>query len=118
MAGKPRYSEVELLEHILELCDTIEREIAAKSFADFEGDRNLSDATAYRLQAIGEACIKLGEDVKSAYDVPWAEIIGMRQILSHDYLAISKMIIWTTAKTNLGELRAACRAAIAKDRGE
>lgn len=117
MAKKPKYSEAELLEHILDLCDTIEREIGARTFDEFGGDRNLADATAYRLQAIGEACIKLKAETKDRHDVPWTEIIGMRQILSHDYLSISKTILWTTAKTNLVELRAACEAALAAERG-
>ncbi len=117
MAQRPKYSRLELLEHILDLCDTIAEEIGDMSLPSFESDRNLADATAYRLQAIGEACIKLDQDIKDAYDVPWAQIIGMRQILSHDYLAISRRIIWTTARTNLGGLRAACLHAVEKERG-
>ena len=112
MAKPSKYSQIEPLQHILDLCETIREEIGARSLAEFEGDRNLADATAYRLQAIGEASIKLGDEVKDQYDVPWTEIIGMRHILSHDYLAISKRIVWTTATTNLDELEAACRAAI------
>lgn len=118
MAKGPKYSQRELLEHIVELCDTIRDEIGAKGLAEFETDRNLADATAYRLQAIGEACIKLNDGVKSAYDVPWTEIIGMRQIQSHDYLAISRRIVWTTATSNLSDLHAACRSAIEKESGE
>ncbi len=118
MARSQKYTQRELLEHIIELCDTIREEIGSKSLVEFRADRNLSDATAYRLQAIGEACTKLDDEIKKDYDLPWKEIIGMRQILSHDYLAISKEIIFVTARTNLNELYAACRAAIAKESGD
>lgn len=112
MAKRPRYSERQLLEHIVELCDVIAQELDEKSYEELEADRNLADATAYRLQAIGEACIKLSDEIKTAHDVPWAGIIGMRHILSHDYLAISKRVIWETATSDLAELRDACRASL------
>lgn len=112
MAKRPRYSERELLEHIVELCDTIEETLGKKSFEEFEADRNLADATAYRLQAIGEACTKLSNDIKARHDIPWADIIGMRHILSRHYLAISKRIVWETAVSDLGDLHEACRSAL------
>lgn len=117
MAKPPRYSQLQLLEHIIELCDTIHQELGGRPFEDFERDRNLVDATAYRLQAIGEACTKLGDKIKAKHELPWAEIIGMRHILSHDYLAISRRIVWRTATSSLGELRDACDASAREERG-
>ncbi len=114
MARPPKYSRRELLDHILDLCGAIAAGVEGRSFEDFERDRNLADATAYRLQAIGEACVKIDASVKTAYALPWKEIIGMRHLLSHDYMAISKRMLWTTAHTNLDDLRAACVDALEK----
>lgn len=112
MAREPRYSQRELLEHIVELCDVTKDEIAGKSFRKFEADRNLVDATAYRLQAIGEACTKLDLAFKAAHSLPWIDIIRMRHILSHDYLALSKRTVFDTAASNLDEPAEACRGAL------
>ncbi|MDZ7629061.1 MAG: HepT-like ribonuclease domain-containing protein [Parvularculaceae bacterium] len=118
MARRPKYTQRDLIKHILDLCDAIAAGVEGQSFIDFEKDRNLADATAYRLQAIGEACTKIDPGIKAAYNLPWKEIIGMRQILSHDYMAISKRVIWTTAQTNLDALRKACMDALENGRAE
>jgi uncharacterized protein with HEPN domain len=112
MAKQARYTQRQLLEHIVELCGVIAQTLGDDPFETFEADRNLGDATAYRLQAIGEACTKLSEGVKAQYDIPWAEIVGMRHILSHDYLVLSKRIIWDTAVSDLGDLHEACLSAL------
>ncbi|MEQ1931572.1 MAG: HepT-like ribonuclease domain-containing protein [Parvularculaceae bacterium] len=117
MQKRARYSQLHLLEHIIELCETINKELTGKVFEDFQSDRNLVDATAFRLQAIGEACTKLEDRIKAAHDLPWKEIIGMRQVLSHNYMGLSKVTVWRTAIGDLGELHAACAIAAAVERG-
>ena len=112
MAKTSKYSETELLGHIVELCETIQQEIADVTFDDFLTDRNLVDATAFRIQAIGEACSKLSDTFLQAHDLPWRQIIGMRHLLSHDYLGISHQVVWDTARADLDELLAVCRGAL------
>ena len=69
------------------------------------------------MQAIGEAAGKLDPALRADYELPWKAIIGQRQILSHDYLAVSFTIVWKTATENLGELKDACRDALEKASG-
>ena len=63
-----------------------------------------------RLQVIGEA-IK-GIDDKTHQEllvnypqVPWRKIVGLRNIISHEYANIDYDIIWTVIKKYLSPLR-------------
>lgn len=101
---------------MVERCVVAEERLEGRDFATFKDDPDLFDATAYRLQAIGEARTKLDAEITDAYDIAWKDIIGMRQILSHSYLAVSAAIIWKTATENIGALKEACKAALAKEK--
>ncbi len=95
---------------ILDLIARIERQTAGLAREAFLGDPDVQDATAYRLLAIGEAAKALSEELKARHpQIPWREILGMRNILAHEYFIRESEIIWETVKTGLTELARACR---------
>jgi uncharacterized protein with HEPN domain len=50
------------------------------------------------LQIMGEAARTLPEDVRALVpEIPWSEIIGMRNILVHGYFNIDTDIVWGAA---------------------
>lgn len=58
------------------------------------------------LHIIGEACRKLSDELRSANpDVPWKDIIGMRNVLVHDYFLVDLEVVWTAATTKLDPLK-------------
>jgi uncharacterized protein with HEPN domain len=60
------------------------------------------------LQIIGEAASKLPEEVRNlAPDIPWHKIIGMRNILVHDYFAIDLDAVWNTVQRDIPSLEPA-----------
>ena len=53
------------------------------------------DAVIRNFEIIGEAAKKIPSEIKNEYqDIPWKNIIAMRNIISHEYFGISKEIIW------------------------
>lgn len=73
------------------------------------------------LQTIGETVRKVDERtegrlLKQYPETPWKKVIGMRNIISHDYLAIDPEIIFMTVKNQMKPLRKAL-AQIIKDFG-
>lgn len=51
-----------------------------------------------QLLVIGEASKKLSDSFKAEYyDIPWQQIIGLRNILAHDYGDILTERIWLVA---------------------
>jgi uncharacterized protein with HEPN domain len=94
---------------ILELIERIERQTGGLTREQFLAELDVQDATAYRLLAIGEAAKDLGDELKSRHPhIPWRQILGMRNILAHEYFTRESEIIWETIKAGLPELAAVC----------
>ncbi len=107
----PGGSPIDSLLDILELIERIERQTSGLSREQFLEDADVQDATAYRILAIGEAAKGVGDDVRSRYpQVPWRQILGMRNILAHEYFVREGEIIWETIKVGLPELASVCQA--------
>lgn len=107
----PDVTPVDSLLDILELIERIVRQTASLTREEFLGDADVQDATAYRILAIGEASKDLGNELKARYpQVPWRQILGMRNILAHEYFVRESEIIWETVQIGLPELAAVCRA--------
>ena len=57
------------------------------------------------VEVIGEAASRLSENTReSAPEVPWHEIIAMRNRLVHGYFAVDLDILWTVVNDDLPEL--------------
>jgi len=71
----------------------------------FENDEQLQDSVIRRIGIIGEAARLLSEETKAAFpDVKWTDIIGMRNVLIHDYRHIRMARIWEVVQKDIPEL--------------
>ena len=94
------------LNDILEALDWIARAIAGRSEAEFVADEILCYAVAQKLTIIGEAVARLGQETKARNNsVPWSDIVGLRNILVHEYFGISWPLVWQTAVDHAPLLR-------------
>jgi len=60
----------------------------------------------HHLEIIGEACRGLSDQLRDRYPaVPWAAIIGMRNILVHDYFGLNLEEVWAAADRDLPRLK-------------
>ena len=74
------------LNDILEALDWIAKGIAGRTEADFLADETLCYAVAQKLTIIGEAVARLSPEITARYNsVPWPDIVGLRNILVHEY---------------------------------
>ncbi len=72
---------------------------------DFPANIQCQDAVIRRLEIIGEASRRISEETRTAYPtLPWSEMIGMRNIVIHEYDEIDLNIIWDTIFTDLPSL--------------
>ena len=111
----PDAAPIDSLLDILELIERIERQTGGLTREAFLQDPDIQDETAYRLLAIGEAAKDLDDDLKSRHPhTPWREILGMRNILAHEYFTRESEIIWETIKSGLPELAAVCRTELVR----
>jgi uncharacterized protein with HEPN domain len=73
----------------------------------FASDRVLQLAAIHLLQVIGEAARQLHPEILEQHpQVPWKSIVGMRNKLVHDYLAINLDLVWAVITKDLPDLEA------------
>lgn len=73
-----------------------------KAEKEFYDDTKSQDAVIRRLEVIGEAARRISDKGQSAYPgLPWVEMIGMRNIMIHEYDNVDLRIVWNTVKNSL-----------------
>jgi uncharacterized protein with HEPN domain len=101
----------EQLTPILELIGRIENRLRDRDRAAFDSDIDEIDLTAFRLAHIGEAARKLSPKITERHpELPWRDMMGMRNLISHNYGGINPGPLWSTAKQELSKLAEVCRA--------
>jgi len=71
------------------------------SFEKFSKDRRTIDAVIRNLEIIGEAVKFIPPEVRSKYTYDWRGVIGLRDILIHEYFGINLKIIWDIIQNEL-----------------
>lgn len=73
----------------------------------FETNEMARFATIRAIEVVGEAARHIPSDFQARFqDVPWSRIIGMRNILAHDYFGTNPRVIYDTATIFMPELAA------------
>lgn len=94
------------LHDIKEAIEKIESFIKGYTFEEFTNDHKTIDAVIRNLEIIGEATKHIPKRVREKHpDVDWKAMIGMRNILAHEYFGVRVGIIWKTMKERLPALR-------------
>ena len=85
-------------ENILEYTDNI-------TFENFANDKKTIDAVLRNFEIIGEASIKLTEDIKEKYSsIDWYRLKGFRNRIAHEYFGIDLTVVWTIKESYLPSL--------------
>ncbi len=88
--------------------------IGGRSRDEFLGDDLVRSAVLHKLTVIGEATARLPKRFRDRFPgVPWADIIGFRNIVVHSYFAVDWEIVWTTATVDVPQLGEQVRAILA-----
>ena len=82
--------------------------VAGSDYEQFAADEEKALAVLHALQIIGEAAGHLPGSIKQRYPaVPWADIVGMRNLIVHGYYVMDLEIVWKTVHQDLPPLRQA-----------
>ncbi len=94
------------LTDILEALDWIAKAITGRTEAGFLADETLCYAVAQKLTIIGEAVARLSPELTARHNsVPWPDMVGLRNILVHEYFGIYWPLVWQTAADHAPALR-------------
>jgi uncharacterized protein with HEPN domain len=97
-------SDADRLRDIIEAIEKINAR-TPDSAAAFHQDELVQVWVIHYLQVIGEAARGMSQGLKQRHpDVPWAEIIALRNILVHDYFGLNMEQVWTLTQRDLPKL--------------
>ena len=98
-------NDLSFLIDIIDCIFDINEFINGIQFYEFEKDKMRKLAVERQLEVIGQAANKIStETQKILVNIPWGNIIGLRNKLAHDYGEILAERIWTISKNSMQEL--------------
>jgi uncharacterized protein with HEPN domain len=104
-----------LLKEILSAIDKIDMFTHEMTYEEFISDEKTEHAVIFNLLIIGEAVKNLPADViQSNPDIPWRQIAGMRDKLTHAYFSIDNDLVWKTIKKVLPGFQGRIREILTK----
>ena len=90
---------------MLEAAREVEAMLEHHDLAAFLADRMLLRAIERIIEIIGEAARRVSAPYQDAHpEIPWREIIGQRNILTHEYGQIDHALLYKTAVEDIPEL--------------
>ena len=101
----PKHDDRISLQHMLDHAREAVDMIAGKRFEDLGMERMLELALVRLVEIIGEAAGRVSPSGQGKYpEIPWREIIGMRNRLIHGYDSFDLNVLWDTIETDLPPL--------------
>jgi uncharacterized protein with HEPN domain len=111
-----RQPDATRLRHMIEAADTVARLVEKRRREDLDLDQTLALALTRAIEIFGEAASRTSAELQVATpQVPWSEIIGMRNRLVHAYFDIDHDIVWKAATEEIPALLPPLRALLPKD---
>jgi uncharacterized protein with HEPN domain len=97
-----RRSSPLLVEDIWDAVEKVERYVSGMDHDAFVGDEKTIDSVVRNLEIIGEAANRLPQNFRMQFpEIKWAQIIGLRHRVVHDYFNIDVEIVWQIIQNDL-----------------
>ena len=99
-----RGDEAWLLDMLLAARDA--EEFASElTFETFEDDKLRQHAIIKAIEIIGEAANSVSAEARDVHpEIPWREIVGMRNRLVHAYFEVDVELLWATVQRDIPKL--------------
>ena len=110
-SNRPPPTEAERIDHIISHAREAIAILGDASLADLERDRVKQLALGYLVAIVGEAANHLSDAILDSLPMnPWDQIIGMRNILIHQYFRVKLHTVHDTVVNDLPVLVASLEA--------
>jgi uncharacterized protein with HEPN domain len=97
--------DISFLWDILEAAKDIRDFVRETTLKEFTSDKKTRYAVERQLLVIGEAAKRVSESYKRKHnDIPWKRMVGLRNILAHEYGEVLVERIWLIAAENIPPL--------------
>ena len=106
------------LRQIVEFADEIAALMARRVREDLDTKQEFRRALERCIGLVGEAATRLPEDWRASHaQIPWRQIIAMRNVMIHGYDVVATDVLWDVAVNDIPGLRTAI-GAFASGKGE
>jgi len=100
--------EAVYLRHILDAIDKIDSYLLGIEESGFVQQSLIQDGVIRQLEVIGEAVRQVSTQLRARHpQIPWQDIVGMRDKLIHHYFGVDIEMVWLTATADLPVLKSA-----------
>lgn len=94
-----------LLRDMLDAARDAQRFTTGRTRQTLQAERMFALALVKAIEIIGEAASKVSPETRALLpQIPWKDIIGMRNKTIHDYRSINYSIVWETATNGIPAL--------------
>ena len=99
-----RRDDAYLLDMLTAARDAVEF-TAGLTFPQFDQSRLHQNAVLRAIETVGEAAARISQETRKAHpEIPWKEIVGMRNRLVHVYFDVNLYRVWETVHQDLPRL--------------
>jgi uncharacterized protein with HEPN domain len=89
----------------------IEEYMQHRTASDFFSNSMLHSACIRQLEIIGEAAGRVSEETRAkSSDIRWKEIVGLRNLLIHEYFGVDLDLVLEIIQTDMPKLKDAIKA--------
>ncbi|TSC86906.1 MAG: hypothetical protein G01um10148_11 [Parcubacteria group bacterium Gr01-1014_8] len=89
------------LELTRQACGKVTEFLGAISEEEFYADAKTQSAIIMQLIVIGELAKNVSQVARSAIDVPWKQIAGLRDVAIHQYFGLKLKEVWRVIKDDV-----------------
>lgn len=101
-------SYVDYLRDIINAIDDAQSFVDQIDLVGFLASKEKQYAVIRALEVIGEAAAQIPLELRKDYpEPPWREMVGMRNIVIHNYYGVDEAVVWRTIEEELPPLKIA-----------
>ncbi len=113
-----RHDSTVALRHMLDHSREAVAMLDLRSRADLDRDRQLNLALVRLLEVVGESASRVATDAREGYpQIPWYQIIGLRNRLIHGYDSVDFDVLWQIVRNDLPSLIATLEEIVPRAEG-
>ena len=99
--------------HMIDAAETIAKFARGRARDELDTDRMLLFALVRAVEVFGEAAAKVSLEMRAASpNIPWTQIVAMRNRLIHAYFSVDATILWKTVTEEIPTLLPALRGLV------
>lgn len=103
---KGRFGNKQRIEHALDAITEIESYVADQTYANFLVNSMMRFGCIKQLEIIGGACNHVDQETMTKYpEIEWRKIVGLRNMLIHEYFGVDDTLVWDIIHNDLPGLK-------------